>query len=88
MDDPTRGLSRRDFLKLSGLGLLGLLLPGGHSLSFFSDPGPDAASAADLLFRDGSPRARSGLTISPSSKGKRVKLILARPDRQHRPHGH
>ncbi|RJP47351.1 MAG: twin-arginine translocation signal domain-containing protein, partial [Anaerolineaceae bacterium] len=36
MGNTNSGLSRRDFLKLSGLGLLGLLAPG-QPLSFFSD---------------------------------------------------
>lgn len=71
MDDPTRGLSRRDFLKLSGLGLLGLIIPG-RPLSFFSDLGPDAASEPPLQGR-----VVSGVLWAydiPSTKGKRVKL--------------
>jgi lipoprotein-anchoring transpeptidase ErfK/SrfK len=71
MNDPNRGLSRREFLKLSGLGLLGLLLPG-RPLSFFSDPSTGPAAAAPLQGR-----IATGSLWSydiPSSKGKRVKM--------------
>ena len=71
MDDPPRGLSRRDFLKLSGLGLLGLMIPG-RPLSFFSDLGPGSASEPPLQGR-----VVSGVLWAydvPSSTGKRVKL--------------
>ena len=71
MDNFRSGLSRRDFLKLSGLGLLGLLLPG-RPLSFFSDLGPVSASEPPLQGR-----VVSGTLWAydvPSSTGKRVKL--------------
>ncbi len=71
MDDPYSGLSRRDFLKLSGLGLLGLLFPG-RPLSFFSDLEPVSASEPPLQGR-----VVSGVLWAydvPSSTGKRVKL--------------
>lgn len=87
MDDPYGGLTRRDFLKLSGLGLLGLLLPG-RPLSFFSDPstalrlrsgqgtgqrpGPDAADEPPLQGRIIS-NALWSFDI-PSNKGRRVKF--------------
>jgi hypothetical protein len=65
MNEPSRGLSRRDFLKLSGSGLLGFFLPS-RPLSFFSDPEPsyqgriatDSVWAYDI----------------PSLKGTRAKL--------------
>ncbi len=65
------GLTRRDFLKLSGLGLLGLMLPG-RPLSFFSNLGP--ASAPELALQG---RITSGVLWAydiPSDKGERVKL--------------
>ncbi len=87
MNDSSRGLSRRDFLKLSGLGLLGLLLPG-RPLSFFPDPSilrqvqDNASIRIDLEV--GAPaqarlqgRISTGLLWSydiPSNKGKRVKM--------------
>jgi lipoprotein-anchoring transpeptidase ErfK/SrfK len=71
MNESTRGLSRRDFLKLSGLGLLGLILPG-RPLSFFSDPATASVSEPALQGRI----AASVLWAydTPSGKGKRVKL--------------
>jgi len=72
MDDPTRGLSRRDFLKLSGLGLLGLFLPGGHPLSFFSDP--VTVSAPEPALQGRITTSTNWAYDIPSSKGKRVKL--------------
>jgi lipoprotein-anchoring transpeptidase ErfK/SrfK len=79
MNDFTRGRSRRDFLKLSGLSLLGLLVPG-RPLSFFSDPllsDHQAASAhlAGVTSLQG--RITTGYLWSydsPSNKGKRVKM--------------
>ncbi len=79
MDECDSGLSRRDFLKLSGLGLLGLLIPG-RPLSFFSDPStgsgrsPVTASAPGLFLQG---RITTGAVWAydiPSSKGKRIKL--------------
>jgi hypothetical protein len=71
MDNFHGGLSRRDFLKLSGLGLLGLLIPG-RPLSFFSDPLADPAPEPPLQGR-----IATGVLWAydiPSSKGNRVKL--------------
>lgn len=71
MDDLYSGLSRRDFLKLSGLGLLGLILPG-RPLSFFSDVGPASVSEPALQGR-----VATGTVWAydiPSAKGKRLKL--------------
>jgi hypothetical protein len=71
MNDPHSGLSRRDFLKLSGLGLLGLLIPG-RPLSFFSDL--TTASEPEPALQG---RIATGVLWAydtPSSKGKRVKL--------------
>jgi len=87
MDNFRSGLSRRDFLKLSGLGLLGLLLPG-HPLSFFSDPSTGSPEERwDFAGRRLEPVSASepplqGRVVSgvlwaydvPSSTGKRVKL--------------
>ena len=71
MNASSRGLTRRDFLKLSGLGLLGLLVPG-RPLSFFSDlsavPSPEAPLQG---------RIATGLLWSydiPSNTGKRMKM--------------
>lgn len=71
MNNPTRGLSRRDFLKLSGLGLLGLAFPG-RPLPFFLDPAAGPAASATLQGR-----IATGMLWSydaPSPKGKRVKM--------------
>ena len=71
MDDLYSGLSRRDFLKLSGLGLLGLILPG-RPLSFFSDPATASVSEPALQGR-----IATGTVWAydiPSTKGKRLKL--------------
>jgi hypothetical protein len=65
--------TRRDFLKLSGLGLLGLLNPG-RPLSFFLDQESDSAHRAAFTFQG---RICAGSLWSrdiPSNKGKRVKL--------------
>jgi hypothetical protein len=79
MNDPTRGLSRRDFLKLSGLGLLGLLFPG-HPLSFFFDPSTNSGQSPALgptVSATLQGRIAMGMLWSydtPSPKGKRVKM--------------
>lgn len=71
MEKSNGGLSRRDFLKLSGLGLLGFITPG-RPLSFFSDPITVSASGPALQGRV----AASTIWAYdiPSHKGKRVKL--------------
>ncbi len=84
-NDPYDGLSRRDFLKLSGLGLLGLLTPG-RPLSFFSDlltGSPFGDFARQRLGADAAPEPPlQGRIIAnalwsydaPSSKAQRVKF--------------
>ena len=71
MDESYRGLSRRDFLKLSGLGLLGLLLPG-RPLSFFLDG--ELVSAPEPPLQGRVATASVWAYDVPSSKGKRLKL--------------
>jgi lipoprotein-anchoring transpeptidase ErfK/SrfK len=71
MHDPDSRLSRRDFLKLGGPGLLGLTLPS-RPLSFFSDLSPDPASEPALQGRITTGTAWA--YDMPSNKGQRVKL--------------
>ncbi len=71
MNDSSRGPTRRDFLKLSGLGLLGILLPS-RPLAFFSDVESGLPNQAPLQGR-----ISTGLLWAydiPSNKGKRVKM--------------
>ena len=71
MDNSIRGLSRRDFLKLSGLGLLGLFLPA-RPISHLASP---LAGAPVDAFTQG--RICSTFLWAydlPTIKGKRVKL--------------
>ena len=71
MVHPESGLSRRDFLKLSGLGLLGLLIPG-RPLLFSADINPAAGIEPSLQGR-----ITTGTAWAydiPSTKGRRGKL--------------
>ncbi len=63
MNDLHGGLSRRDFLKLSGAGLLGLLLPG-RARSLLPDPGLQGRITSGLLWA----------YDEPSNKAKRIKM--------------
>lgn len=73
MDDLSRGLSRRDFLKMSGLGLLGLAIPG-RPLSFFSDLGSRLATDSDPDFQGRISAESLWAYDIPSPKGGRVKM--------------
>ncbi|MFZ5857233.1 MAG: L,D-transpeptidase [Chloroflexota bacterium] len=79
MGNSNGGLSRRDFLKLSGLGLMGLLAPG-QPLSFFSDPSTGSgqrlspASVSEPPLQGRVAASTLWAHDAPSSKGKRVKL--------------
>lgn len=72
MNDSPRGLSRRDILKLGGLGLLGLLVPP-RALSLLSNGTTDSVPPSPLQGR-----VSTGVLWSydiPSNKGKRVKMF-------------
>jgi len=79
MNDFPRGLTRRDFLKLSGLSLMGLLLPG-RPLSFFFDPStslrtsPEAGAPSQTILQGRIATSYLWAYNAPSNTGKRVKM--------------
>ena len=71
MVPPDGGLSRRDFLKLGGPGLLGLFIPG-RQLARLSDT--RSAFTAETLLQGRITTGTAWAYDIPSSKGKRIKL--------------